>query len=170
MIAQARFAGDRAGTCFALLASATNLWRNRHQIASLRCRIFTIERFGALDTASLNSRTRIAHGYTQVSEAHAGSAPTICAAIMSRYGTTLRTGGMASEYPSGRICDESRGKREDGKTPAYALVCRGCPPPPGSLRRPRQSDNRLEMLFREWLPKFRRQPPPPLLIGCRPQL
>ena len=31
-------------------------------------------------------------------------------------------------------------------------------------------DNRLEMLFREWLPKFRRQPPPPLLIGCRPQL
>ena len=31
-------------------------------------------------------------------------------------------------------------------------------------------DNRLEMLFREWLPKFRRQSPPPLLIGCRPQL
>ena len=31
-------------------------------------------------------------------------------------------------------------------------------------------DNRLEMLFREWLPKFRRQPLPPLLIGGRPQL
>ena len=31
-------------------------------------------------------------------------------------------------------------------------------------------DNRLEMLFREWLPKFRRQTPPPLLIECRPQL
>ena len=31
-------------------------------------------------------------------------------------------------------------------------------------------DNRLEMLFREWLPNFRRQTPPPLLIGCRPQL
>jgi hypothetical protein len=29
-------------------------------------------------------------------------------------------------------------------------------------------DNRLEMLFREWLLKFRRQTPPPLLIGCRP--
>jgi hypothetical protein len=28
-------------------------------------------------------------------------------------------------------------------------------------------DNRLEMLFREWLP-FRRQPPPPLLIGAAP--
>ena len=31
-------------------------------------------------------------------------------------------------------------------------------------------DNRLEMLFRESLPKFRRQTPLPLLIGCRPQL
>lgn len=31
-------------------------------------------------------------------------------------------------------------------------------------------DNRLEMLFREWLPNFRRQAPPPLLIECRPQL
>ena len=30
-------------------------------------------------------------------------------------------------------------------------------------------DNRLEMLFREWLPKFRRQTPPPRLIGCAPR-
>jgi hypothetical protein len=30
-------------------------------------------------------------------------------------------------------------------------------------------NNRLEMLFREWLPKFRRQTPLPL-IGCCPQL
>jgi hypothetical protein len=30
-------------------------------------------------------------------------------------------------------------------------------------------DNPLEMLFREWLPKFRRQTPPPLIIGCCPQ-
>jgi hypothetical protein len=31
-------------------------------------------------------------------------------------------------------------------------------------------NNRIEMLFRESLPKFRRQTPPPLLIGCRPHL
>jgi hypothetical protein len=29
-------------------------------------------------------------------------------------------------------------------------------------------DNRLEMLFREWRPRFGRQTPPPLLLGCRP--
>jgi hypothetical protein len=41
---------------------------------------------------------------------------------------------------SGRICNESPGQREDGKTPADALVCTGGPPPPpGSLRRPGQS-------------------------------
>ena len=31
-------------------------------------------------------------------------------------------------------------------------------------------DNRLETLFREWLPNFRRPDPGPPLIGCHPQL
>ena len=31
-------------------------------------------------------------------------------------------------------------------------------------------DNRLETLFREWLPKFRPQTPPLPPVGCRPQL
>jgi hypothetical protein len=57
--------------------------------------------------------------------------------------TELRSGpaGWPQDIQlSGRICNESVGEREDGKTPADALVCRGCPPPPpASLRRPRQS-------------------------------
>jgi hypothetical protein len=78
---------------------------------------------------------------TQVSEAHAGSARL----FVPQSGRVKELRSRPAERPqdsqsSGGICNESLGQREDGKTPADALVSRRRPPsPPGSLRRPQPS-------------------------------
>jgi hypothetical protein len=111
---------------------------------------------------------------TQVSEAHAGSARLFVQ--QSDRVTELRSGpaGWPQDIQrSGRICNESVGEREDGKTPADALVCRGCPPPPpGSLRRPRQSARNALRRVASEVPTTNsstttNRVPPPTLIKSR---
>jgi hypothetical protein len=105
---------------------------------------------------------------TQVSEAHAGSARLFVPhqVALRNYAQGRRNGlsisSALAESAMSHLVNERMGKRQPMRWSAegaHLLLQVRCD----------VLDHRLEMLFREWLPKFRRQTPPPL-IECCPQL